>query len=386
MPGRYSSLTLSGAVLLLSLQLDAHGAPQKPCTPVGDVKGAQWRADCDAAVAQESDAKQRATLLFGRAYVAVDQFRYDDALKDLDAALAAAPDNPDYLRERAYVRSENSDFAAAITDLDRVIQLQPDEPGTYSERAHARHFSGDLQGAYQDRSRQIELQPDQSTAFLGRSNDALWLGRFDDAVADVSRAAGLAQGDQDPKTLGNADELLGLIKRWREMSPGGRPGGRCTMQHGINQSTPPTIIGDCTRVFLDAKEGAAKADALTTRSVAWQVLANSQSSSTEDLRLALAFDPGNIERRINLGYSYIAARHSWAARREFDRALATGNHWLALAGRAAARMNLGDAEGARADALASEKLHPNEPARRVLKELGVANPAKSPGKKYPEKK
>ena len=45
-----------------------------------DVKAPEWITGCEAALAKEPEAKRRAPLLFGRAYYAVEQFRYDDAI------------------------------------------------------------------------------------------------------------------------------------------------------------------------------------------------------------------------------------------------------------------------------------------------------------------
>jgi tetratricopeptide (TPR) repeat protein len=99
------------------------------------------------------------------------------------------------------------------------------------------------------------------------------------------------------------------------------------------------------------------------------VAGEAPKNSTEDMALARAFDPENARRYINLGYSYLQSNHSWAANREFERALAIERHPYALAGRAAARLNLGNKDGAMADAQASNELEPNEAATWVLADL-----------------
>jgi tetratricopeptide (TPR) repeat protein len=330
---------------------------------------AAWRVECDAAIASETDDVRRAEFLFRRAYISVEQYRYDEALSDLNDALAADPDNPLYLHERAYVNGELSQFAAALVDLDRQVALQPDEPTAYRERAHARHFSGDLKGSYEDRDKEVQLLPESPEALLFRSEQALWIGRFVDAEADATRAEKLAKAAENDKARTDAAALLARAKRWRKPSSTRGAASRCTLGEGIDRKSPPTLIGDCTQAFLSAKDGPAKANALNTRSVAWLVLANDQASSTQDLRVAVALDPKNADRYINLGFSFLLTSHSWAARREFDRALALVRHPYALAGRARARMNLGDPAGARGDALASHALEANEAAAWVLADL-----------------
>ena len=366
MPGLYPKFLIC-ALLLSAPPLFA--ADASPCSTTGDMKSAEWRANCDDAIARTSDSKQIAALLYGRAYAAVEAYRYDDALADLDMALTHEPDSAAYLRERAYVYAELSNFWQAITDLDRASRLSPEDPLIYRERAYARHFHGDLQGAYEDRAREFELRPDAAAALLARGNAALWLGRFDDARADVKRARKLAKSSGDEDALAEIEEEQSTIEQWRDVTRGGDAAKLCQMERLEDRNNAPKLIGDCSRVYLDAKDGATKADALTTRSTAWLLASGAQKQSVEDMRMALALDPKNAQRHINLGYSYLSSRRSWAANREFERALAMERSYMALAGRAAARNNLGDKDGAFADARDSIELEPNEPATWVLADL-----------------
>ena len=368
MPAGNSIVILSALAILASMQVQAADEP-RPCAIDDDVKAAEWLTSCEAALASETDAKRRAPLLFGRAYGAVERFRYDDALTDLNAALAADPENSDYLRERAYVHGELSNFSEAIADLDHFIKQHPNEPSGYRERAHARRYHADLKGAYDDSARVLELTPNLPEAILARAEAAIWIGKFDEAIADADRVQSRAEAFNEGELQGSALDLMSRVKRWRDASRGSGAAQRCKQSKDIRKGSASKLIGDCSRAFFEASTGAAKADALTTRSIAWLVIANSQTSATEDMKMAVAFDPANDERHINLGYSFLASDSSWAAIREFDRVLSSDRHWLALAGRAAARSNLGQNDGAHADALESLKLHPNEAATLVLADL-----------------
>ena len=127
MPGRYSKFIIPALAILVSLQ--AHAASRS--ASLRHQRGREGARMASRAAKPPSHVSLTRSavraLLFGRAYYAVEQYRYDDAIADLNAALAADPDNPDYLRERAYVHGELSNFGEAIADLDRVIKLQPDE-------------------------------------------------------------------------------------------------------------------------------------------------------------------------------------------------------------------------------------------------------------------
>jgi len=355
-------------IFLLSAA-DAVLAAGESCSPQGDLKSAKWREDCDAAISAENDPKALAQLLYGRAYAAAENYRYEDALRDLGAALDALPDEARFLLERAYIHGELSNYSAAIADIDRVQKQWPDEVRVYSERAYARHYNADFEGAYQDRVRAAELKPDSSPSMWSRAEAALWLGRFDVATADARRAVALGRKAGNEDETEAANKLLADIEAWRSVSPGKTPESHCTDTSLPEPEKYPRLIGDCTRAFLNSGDDAAKADALTTRSTAWLVIKGNQNNATEDLRIAVALEPRNFMRHVNLGYAFLRVRHSWAANREFERALALERHWLALAGRAAARSNLGNVDGARADAKASLDIEPNEAATWVLADL-----------------
>ncbi len=365
-----STSSLVCTAVLLSFASAVTAAEEPPCFHKGDIKASDWIPRCDKAIAGETDRKRLAGLRFARAYVAVEQYRYEDALADLNEALKADPDCADCLHERAYLNGELGEYAAAISDLDREIQFRPDSEPAYRERAFARGFSGDLEGAYRDRVKAAELAHESPSSLNARGEAALWIGRFDDASADFARAETLARKSGDEDTRAEAAERRESVSIWRAFSGDKEAAGRCITQD-LNTKDPKAtaLIGECTQAFLAARDGAAKAEALTTRSTAWIVATNSWDQATADRRIAVGLDPENPERRINLGFAYIAVRHSRAAIAEFDRALSKGPNWLALAGRARANLNVGDADGAEADAIASMKLELNPAAAWVLGDI-----------------
>ena len=355
--------------LLLASGLVARGATPAACDMEQDFSTPQWRANCDRAISWERDPEKRAELLQRRAYVAVEQYRYDDALVDLNAAVSADPNCATCLHERAYLNSELGEYGAAIADLDHEIKLRPDFAAAYRERAFARAFNGDLEGAYQDRVREVEFEPQSADSLLARGKAALWLGRFDDAAADFTRVETLAKAAGDEELRADAAENREAIGLWSLSSGDKKAASRCVMRDLVaSDAGLKALIGDCTQAFLEAKKGSDKADALTTRSSALVVLDSSWDRATVDTRIAAGLDP-TPDRYINLGFAYISVEHSRAAIQEFNRALAKGDNWLALAGRASARHNIDDTAGAEADALASMKLKLNEAAAWVLGDI-----------------
>lgn len=361
----------AGAFLVAQGSLSFAAKPES-CDVSQDFSKPQWQAQCAAAISKERDASKRAELLHKRAYVAVEQYRYDDALTDLKAAIQAYPDCTSCLRERAYIYSEIGNYQGAIADLDHQLALVPDSAGALGERAFARSFSGDLEGAYQDRARALELEPQSNDSRLARGEAALWLGRFDDADADFARVEAAAKEAGDDKLQSRAASKRAAIALWRGSVGDKDAAGRCQMQ-SIASGDPRVkqLIGDCTQAFLLAKDGPARADALTTRSNLWPFIDQSWDRLTLDRRIAAGFDPANPDRYVNLGFAYVGVSHSRAAIQEFDRALAMKQHFMALAGRANARSNIGDIAGAEADALASMKIEANELAAWVLGDIAL---------------
>jgi tetratricopeptide (TPR) repeat protein len=327
---------------------------------------------CDEAIAAERDRHLKAHLLLGRAYAFNENYKYDEALKDLDAALAIEPDMPGALHERGYTLGELGDYGRALRDLDREVALRPDSPQAYRERAYARHWSGDFAGAWTDRDREVALQPNGADPLLARADAALWLGRFEDARRDVAAAEALARIAGDGKAAQAAQRARQHISSLSTTGSGGSPAERCHAADKEGKFGRANLIGDCTAAFLAVGDNKTKAELLTIRAIAWLIARQDEVAATDDERTAVALDPGNAKWHMNLGFSYMLAHHSWAAAREFDKALALHEDWLAAAGRAQARLNLGRDDEALADAKKSFEIKPNPVALDVLGQLAHA--------------
>ena len=159
------------------------------------------------------------------------------------------------------------------------------------------------------------------------------------------------------------------LRLWQVRSDAVDPAAACVWPTSNEVMVRAGFIGDCTAAFLAESRPEKRAEYLTYRSMAWLTVAQDSDASTADRAVAAALDPGNADMHANLGFAYLTVHHSWAAAREFDRALAIREHWLGLAGRAAAKYNLHDAEGAFTDARRSFEIHPNELALTVLGDL-----------------
>jgi len=336
-----------------------------------------WHSACDAAIAAATDPRLKAELLYRSAYAHNEHEGYFDAERALQEATRLDPGHAPAWGELSYTENALGNYAPAEQAADRALALAPDRVQAYVERGMARHYQGNLEGAYADRDWLARRQPDDADARIGRAIDALWLGRFDQAAADLDAAAPHARDDAQRQRIERWRRLLGLL---RTRSGAVDPTSICVWPDNADDVRRPGFIGDCTAAFLAETRPARRADFLTFRSLAW-LAAEDSEAATGDRALAAALDPGDPDRHVNLGFAYLSAHHSWAASREFDRALAIRESWTGLAGRASAKYNLHDPAGAFADARRSFEIEPNQLALIVLGDLahdrGDAEHAKS---------
>jgi tetratricopeptide (TPR) repeat protein len=324
---------------------------------------------CDASLAAARDPKLKSRLLLRRAYALNEKARYEAALADLDAAVAADPAYGMAWHERAYTHSELREFDKAAADADRDVAVRPDSADAYRERAFARHGLGDFKGDFDDRSKVVALSPGNPSALLARGRAALWIGRADDARADTAKALALAEKAGEAAVADASRSQQALIARWTARSPAASPAAACRAAAKANRLDAPNLIGDCTAAFLAAATPHDRAELLALRALAWLVAAQDQVSSVDDTAMTVALEPGNAQWHANLGGMYLMVHHSWAARRELDIAIRLHDGWMARGQRAAARYNLQDYDGAFADAKRSVEMEPNEVALTVLGQL-----------------
>lgn len=78
------------------------------------------------------------------------QKKYDEAIKDFDAALKIDAKFAPAYRDRGICYSVKKDYAKAIADLTEYIKLRPDDPDGYESRAVAHSGKGDAKAASAD--------------------------------------------------------------------------------------------------------------------------------------------------------------------------------------------------------------------------------------------
>ncbi|MEO3746742.1 tetratricopeptide repeat protein [Plantactinospora sp. B5E13] len=141
-------------------------------------------------------ALHRSVLRHNRSQVYAALGRYDDALTDLDAVIAADPHYPEYHFDRGNLLRRLGRPAEAVDCYERALALSPPFPEVYYNRGDARVELGDLAGALADFGYVLELDPTHLDAYVNRAGLRLELGDADGAWHDVR--AGLALDPENP--------------------------------------------------------------------------------------------------------------------------------------------------------------------------------------------
>ncbi|MEE6261562.1 tetratricopeptide repeat protein [Plantactinospora sonchi] len=151
-------------------------------------------------------ALHRSVLRHNRSQVYAALGRYDDALADLDAVIAADPRYPEYHFDRGNLLRRLGRPAEAVDCYERALALSPPFPEVYYNRGDARVELGDLAGALSDFSYVLELDETHLDAYVNRAGLRFELGDAEGAWHDVRE--GLALDPDNPHLCCVQGQLL----------------------------------------------------------------------------------------------------------------------------------------------------------------------------------
>jgi tetratricopeptide (TPR) repeat protein len=149
----------------------------------------------------------------------------DEALADLNQAIALVPQRSGPYRTREAVRSKQGDLDGALADFQRALELGEHRDDTYNRRGAARSCAGDREGASADDTEAIKLL--SRPLYLGyrascrveRYQDATDAGQeafredLELAIADLHRGPRAGPAEAWPATLAVAHLLRGDAQR-----------------------------------------------------------------------------------------------------------------------------------------------------------------------------
>jgi tetratricopeptide (TPR) repeat protein len=123
----------------------------------------------------------------GRGALLVDRGRFDDAITDLDSAIALEPNDPEMSYHRARAYRGKGDFDKAEADLTRAIGMDP-HPLFYNARGSTRLLARRLDAALADFDKVVELNPKMYVGHTNRAAVLVELGDLDAAAVSFGRA------------------------------------------------------------------------------------------------------------------------------------------------------------------------------------------------------
>jgi tetratricopeptide (TPR) repeat protein len=132
-----------------------------------------------------SNTAEGAASLFARAgWAWLRAGNSDRAERAYGAALERTPRDPELLIDRAFARAEAQRYQDAVEDLNRAIAIAPNSAEPYVYRAGAYRSLGKQDKAMEDVQRALALEPSNPEALLLRGNLRAAGGNQDGARAD----------------------------------------------------------------------------------------------------------------------------------------------------------------------------------------------------------
>ncbi len=112
----------------------------------------------------------------------------EEAVADLNEAIARDPKNLGYYFRRSTVHQSLGNFDNAIADLTRVIEMSDSFPLAYRSRGAAFFALGDYDRAVEDLTLAIERDPKDVSLFSRRGDANFTLSQFNEAISDYRKS------------------------------------------------------------------------------------------------------------------------------------------------------------------------------------------------------
>jgi protein O-GlcNAc transferase len=161
------------------------------------------------------------------ALVRFQEGRDQDALNQIEAALAIQPDAAEALAIRGNILIRFQRLDEALASFNQAIAHRPDYAEALYNRGNCRQYLGQHENAVADYSRALALNPGYEPALTNRGNALSKLRRFSEGLTDYEAALRLRPGDPPAlyhranafKDLQRFDEALGDYDRALALDP-----------------------------------------------------------------------------------------------------------------------------------------------------------------------
>ncbi|MEU1621778.1 tetratricopeptide repeat protein [Streptomyces sp. NPDC005722] len=161
----------------------------------------------------------------GRRFFLAD--RDEEALAELDRALAADPHNHRAMAYRGDVHSWQGRYDDAIADLNAALDINPTYAWALASRGQAHRLSGRHDDAIADLNAALDLDPTDAWTFASRGETHRLAGRYDDAITDLNAALNinptyawaLASRGETHRSAGRYDDAITDLNAALDINP-----------------------------------------------------------------------------------------------------------------------------------------------------------------------
>ena len=172
------------------------------------------RRECEATLADTSDATERAAAHLLLAACSRTDRNLDAALVHARAAIAITPDDPIVHYALAELLEAAGDAGGALTSVERALELNPRFVQAHHYHGILRGESGDTAGAAAAFEQALRLDPGHARSWNNLGNTQRTLGQLEEAESSFARA--LAARPDYPLAAANLAEVqrdLGEVER-----------------------------------------------------------------------------------------------------------------------------------------------------------------------------
>jgi tetratricopeptide (TPR) repeat protein len=142
---------------------------------------------CAAFIASGSSDKERVVAAHGNRALGLSAVKdFDGAVKEMDAAIALDPKEPNLYFMRAAAERAKRDLDHAKTDIDEAINIRSDRGDYYMLRGMIYADKGDLDGAIAELDQKVKLDPKLTNGYSKRGELYRMKKDYDHAIADYS--------------------------------------------------------------------------------------------------------------------------------------------------------------------------------------------------------
>ncbi len=248
---------------------------------------------------------------------------YQTVIDACNEAIAVSPNDPLLISSRAYAYLQMGEYVSAINDFNQWITLEPNSQIAYHNRGVSYANMGMTDAARADYDRALQIDPMYVDAYINRALLTRFGGDPAAAIPDLSQAItidpnavpayverGFAYIDLEDLGAAQADMDSALAL---DPLSGGAYMGRALI--ALNQLDYTRAEAEYTRAIELGSIN--PIDALFGRAFARMQLGD-YPGALDDYNIVIAFDPGNINVRVNRIEAYMMMANFQTVIRECD--------------------------------------------------------------------